>query len=78
MKNVMYVVVILLVASLFTGCSGKFWGGAVGGSLGAGAAYEYNAKKQLDQIKKELADGTIDQREYDIRKDQIERGSLYY
>ena len=72
MKKANYVVVVVLALSL-TGCSGQMLGGAVGGSVGAGAAYEYNAKRQLDKIKEDLDNGTIDQEEYDIRKDQIER-----
>ena len=63
-------------------CSGKFWGGtATGaglGTLGAGGGYELNARKQMDRIKSDLAAGKINQSEYDIRKDQIERMSLAY
>ncbi len=68
----------LLSASLFSGCSGAFWGGTATGAGGAGAAYEVRAKQQLDQIKRDLESGKIDQREFDIRKDQIQRGSVIY
>ncbi len=71
---------LLLVLALMgvCGCSAKFWGGVGGGAVGAGAAYEINAARAMDRIEDDLHDGKIDQREYDIRKDQIERMSLYY
>ena len=53
--------------------------GYSGGVLGAGAAgggYEYNLKRQRDRIEEEFKAGKIDQKEYEIRKDQIVRDSL--
>jgi len=71
-------VMLLLVASLaVAGCSGKFWGGVGGGALGAGAGYEYRANKEMDRIESDLNAGKIDQAEYDARKDQIKRMSLF-
>ena len=64
-----------MVAGL-SACSGAFWSGAGGGTLAAGAGYEYNAKVQEDRIKKDLGEGKITQSEYDIRKSQIERMSI--
>lgn len=61
-----------------TGCS-SVGGGLLGGVLGAGAAgggYEYNLKRQRDRIEEEFKAGKIDQKEYEIRKDQIVRDSL--
>ena len=75
MKNIMSVVAIILLLSM-VGCSGKFWAGAGGGALGAGAGYELNLERQMDRIEDDLADGKIDQQEFDIRKNQIERDSL--
>lgn len=72
------IMILLLPAFLLTGCSGAFWGGTGAGAGGTGAAYEINAKRQLDRIKSDLNAGKIDQREYDIRKDQIQRMSLVY
>ncbi|MBN1492883.1 MAG: hypothetical protein JW938_01910 [Candidatus Omnitrophica bacterium] len=71
---------VLLVIAVITlaGCSAKFWGGVGGGAISAGAAYEINSAKEMKRIDKDLSDGIIDQNEYDIRKDQIERMSLYY
>lgn len=58
------------------GCSGAFWGGTGAGALGAGAGYEYQANQSMKQIDDDLKNGKITQQEYDIRKDQIKRGSL--
>lgn len=69
-----------LLAGLFVltlaGCSGAFWGGAGAGALGAGAGYEIQAERQVRQLDEDLKNGKITQQEYDIRKSQIERGSL--
>ncbi len=67
-------IVLLLVT--MTGCSSSFWGGAGAGVLGAGAGYEIQAQRQMDQLRADLKSGKIDQKEYDIRRDQIEKGSL--
>lgn len=69
---------LLIAAVTFSGCSGAFWGGAAGGSAAGAAGYEVNAKAQMDRINKDLTEGRINQAEYDIRKDQIKRGSLVY
>ncbi|MBN1869847.1 MAG: hypothetical protein JW847_04645 [Candidatus Omnitrophica bacterium] len=67
---------VLLLATTLMGCSGQFWGGTGAGALGAGAGYEYNAERQMNKIDEDLKSGKITQQEYDIRKDQIQRGSL--
>ena len=62
----------------FTGCS-PVGGGILGGVLGAGAAgggYEYHLKRQKDRVEEDFKGGKIDQKEYEIRKDQIIRDSL--
>ena len=69
---------LILSSLLFTGCSGAFWGGTATGAGGAGAGYELRARQQMDKIKEDLDAGRIDQREYDIRKDQIQKMSLAY
>lgn len=77
MKN--FTLLTLLLASIaLTGCSGAFWGGAAGGTAAGAAGYEINSKVQMDRIKKDLDEGRITQQEYDIRRSQIERGSLIY
>jgi len=67
---------VLVLAVSLAGCSGAFWGGTGAGVLGAGAGYEYQADRQMKQIEEDLKSGKIDQKEYDIRKDQIQKGSL--
>ncbi|MGC4095907.1 MAG: hypothetical protein QM706_02210 [Nitrospira sp.] len=53
--------------------------GLLGGVVGAGAAgggYEYHLKRQKDRVEHDFKTGKIDQKEYEIRKDQIARDSL--
>ncbi|OGX05905.1 MAG: hypothetical protein A2Z88_02375 [Omnitrophica WOR_2 bacterium GWA2_47_8] len=66
----------LLLGVAFVGCSGQFWGGAGAGALGAGAGYEIQAERQMRQLEEDFKSGKINQQEYDIRKDQIRKGSL--
>ncbi len=58
------------------GCSPEFWGGGAAGVAGAGAGYELRAHQQMQKLDEDLKAGRIDQREYDTRKDQIQKGSL--
>ena len=67
---------IVILAITLTGCSSSFWGGAGAGVLGTGAGYEIQAQRQLDSLNADLKSGKITQQEYDIRRDQIEKGSL--
>lgn len=76
MKRSLALTGLFLGSVVLTGCSGAFWGGTGAGVLGAGAGYEYQAQRQMDQINADLKAGKITQKEYDIRKDQIQRGSL--
>ncbi len=78
MKKLLVASMILSVALGLSACSGAFWGGAGGGTAAAGAGYEVNAKLKMDQLKKDLAAGKINQAEYDIRVDQIKKMSLIY
>ncbi|WHZ25463.1 MAG: hypothetical protein OJF51_000258 [Nitrospira sp.] len=76
MKNLC---VIIIGLTLLTGCSGAVGSGLLGGVLGAGAAgggYEYNLKRQKNRVEEDFKAGKIDQKEYEIRKDQIARDSL--
>ncbi|MDC8450461.1 MAG: hypothetical protein LV473_19185 [Nitrospira sp.] len=77
MKNLC---VIIMCLTLLTGCSGAVGSGLLGGVLGAGAAgggYEYHLKRQKDRVEQEFKEGKIDQKEYEIRKDQITRDSFF-
>jgi hypothetical protein len=71
------ILLLALVGILVSGCGPSFWGGAGTGVIGTGAGYEINAKRQIDQLDKELAEGKITQQEHDIRVDQVRRGSLF-
>ena len=74
-KKFQGLLVALFVITL-AGCSGAFWGGAGAGALGAGAGYEIQAERQMKLLDEDLKSGKITKQEYDIRKNQIERGSL--
>jgi hypothetical protein len=73
-----FAMLLILVSLGQWGCSGQFWGGTAIGALGAGAGYEIQAKRQMDRLEEDYRSGRIDRREYEIRKQQIERGSLIY
>jgi osmotically-inducible protein OsmY len=75
MKKLLGLSAVILAVTL-TGCSGAFWGGTGAGVLGAGAGYEIQAQRQMNQINEDLKNGKITQEEYNIRKDQIQKGSL--
>lgn len=69
----------LLSLAIASGCASRE-GSAVGGALGGAAvgagAYEYSSHRQMQQLEDDYKAGRIDKREYDIRKDQIKRGSI--
>ena len=78
MKNLFFLFTCLVLVVTVAGCS-SVGGGLLGGVLGAGVAgggYEYNLKRQKDRVEEEFKAGKIDQKEYEIRKDQIVRDSL--
>jgi hypothetical protein len=68
---------ILLLGSLgLGGC--EFAAGAATGVLATGAGYEINAKRQMDRLEDDYRSERISRREYERRKDQLERGSILY
>ncbi len=69
-------VFVLLTLSGCSSSGGSAALGALGGAAVGAGGYEYHLKTQKDRIDEDLKDGKIDQKEYDIRKDQIERDSL--
>ena len=78
MKNIAVALTGLVLLMSLTGCS-SVGSGILGGVVGAGAAggsYEYRLKRQKDRVEQDFKAGKIDQREYEIRKDQIARDSL--
>lgn len=78
MKKLLWASLILAVSFGLSACSGAFWTGAGGGTVATGAGYEVNSKIKMDQLKKDLDSGKIDQKEYDIRVDQIKKMSVFY
>lgn len=78
MSNKLSVAIVVgLLAFTLTGC-GAFWRGA-GVGLGAGlVGYEANSKIQMDRLDADLKAGKVTQQEYEIRKDQIKKGSIIY
>jgi len=67
---------VMLVGLGQGGCA--FLGGAALGTLGTGAAYEYNAHEQLEKLEADYKAERISRREYEARKHQIEAGSIIY
>ncbi|NQS71733.1 MAG: hypothetical protein HQQ73_06210 [Desulfobulbaceae bacterium] len=71
---------LLLVSFTATGCSreGRSAGlGALGGAAAGVGGYEYQAHREKKKLEDDLRSGKIDQREYEIRRDQLERGSIF-
>jgi hypothetical protein len=76
-KTVRTIAALLLLGSLaLTGC--EFAAGAATGALATGAGYEINAKRQMDRLEDDYRSERISRREYERRKDQLERGSIIY
>jgi hypothetical protein len=76
MKKLVFI--LLMAGSTQWGCSGAFWGGAAAGAVGAGAGYEIQAKRQMDQLDADFQSGKINRKEYEARKEQIQKGSILY
>ena len=70
------IVLILLASFSQWGCA--FLGGAAAGGLATGAAYEINAKRQMDQLEDDYRHERISRGEYETKKSQIEKGSIIY
>jgi hypothetical protein len=70
---------LLAVLIGVTGCESSggsaVLGGAVGAAAGAGG-YEFHLNRQKNIVEEDFKNGKIDQRERDIRIDQIRRDSL--
>jgi hypothetical protein len=78
-RIVMALASVLLLLMSLTACSSRAGSaglGAVGGAAAGAGGYEYHLNRQMNQVEEDFRAGRIDQREYDIRKDQIRRDSL--
>jgi hypothetical protein len=78
MKKTTLAFCALAIIFSLSACSGAFWTGGGAGTLATGAGYEINAKAKMDQLKRDLDAGKINQSEYDIRVDQIKKMSVAY
>jgi len=78
MKNNISVFVIMAgLLAILSGC-GSFWRGAAVGAVAVGAADTINAKNQIDKLDQDYKAGNITKEQYDIRLDQIKKGSIIY
>jgi hypothetical protein len=75
MKKLMLVLVLAIGLGQW-GC--EFIGGAAVGAGAAGAGYEYQAHRQMQQLEEDYKNRKISREEYEDRKKQIEKGSLIY
>ncbi|WP_224962379.1 hypothetical protein [Geomonas subterranea] len=79
MKRILLIISMVLSA-FASGCASRE-GSAVGGALGGAAvgvgAYEYSAHRQMQQVEDDYRAGRINRKEYEIRKNQIEKGSIF-
>ena len=79
MKKALVLSSLMLLLVAGSGCSstaGNVGLGAVGGAVAGAGGYEYHLKNQKDKVMEDLKSGKIDQKEHDIRLDQIKRDSL--
>ncbi|MGB3223076.1 MAG: hypothetical protein WBB23_09765 [Desulforhopalus sp.] len=77
MKIILLLTMIMSLLFL-SSCSKEGVGGAAVGVGAAGAAYEYQNKRSMDDLKEDLEAGRITEEEYNRRKDEIEGRSLVY
>ena len=75
-------VALVVMGMLVAGCTSEFWkgggAGATAGIVGTGAGYELRARQQMDKLEEDYKAGRLTQHDYEIRKDQIEKGSVFY
>ena len=75
MKTLM-LVLVLMIGLGQSGCA--FLGGAAVGAGATGAAYEYQAYRQMEKLEDDYKAERISRKEYETRKKQIEAGSILY
>jgi hypothetical protein len=67
---------LILLSVTQLGC--EFLAGSATEVLAAGAGYEIQAKRQMDQLEEDYKKERISRSEYEARKKQIEAGSIIY
>ncbi|MFQ5846193.1 MAG: hypothetical protein ACE5IQ_00810 [Candidatus Methylomirabilales bacterium] len=71
--------IICLALLTMAGCESKTGTAVLSGAVGAGAGaggYELHLRRQMNRVEDDFKAGRIDQKEYEIRRDQIKRDSL--
>ena len=79
MRNVRSVLIVGLAMLSLTGCGstgGNIGLGALGGAAAGAGGYELHLNNQKNQVQQDFKDRKIDEKERDIRLDQIKRDSL--
>jgi hypothetical protein len=79
MKNLIIAALLLFPLAFSAGCATKTGSagvGAVGGAAAGGGAYEYRLHQELQRIENDYKAGKMDQKEYEARKDEIQRMQL--
>lgn len=71
-------VAIVVGAVGATGCTDRHVAGGLIGGAAVGGAYEYQNKKALRQLDRDLHAGRISAREYQRRREEIDDRSLIY
>jgi hypothetical protein len=69
---------VLLMLGSMTQWGCEFLAGTAVGAGAAGAGYEIQAKRQMDQLEDDFKKERISRKEYESRKRQIEAGSIIY
>lgn len=78
MKRVLLAVMLLFSIGM-VGCgshAGSAGLGALGGAAAGVGGYEYSAHRQMQELEEDYREGRIDRKEYEIRRDQIRKGSI--
>ena len=79
MRNACSALIVGLAMLSLTGCEstgGNLGLGALGGAAAGAGGYELHLNNQKNQVEQDFKDKKIDEKERDIRLDQIKRDSL--
>ncbi|MPY71121.1 MAG: hypothetical protein GEU92_13655 [Alphaproteobacteria bacterium] len=79
MKQTMTAAILVVAMAGVAGCDsrgGSALLGGVGGAAAGAGGYEYHLNRQKARVEQARKNGEIDEREYQIRMDQIRRDSL--